>query len=615
MFLEQVKDLEINPDEIDSVFLTHAHKDAIGGLEDLDKWIGKKINVYVPEGVNVFRFSKEFKNLNIVNLKPYEEIEIGDYNITPFRVIHYEYHPTLGKKFPTYGYRINNVVYAEDMEAIPEKSIKYFKNADTIIADGTMWFGKQIRGHLSIDKTLLLAKKFQPNNLIIIQAGRTYPNQSEALVEIKKFWDSIKGDTETNIYLSYDGMRFNANELRDDVKLDEGIYLPEPHARLIREGEKKLIIKEKEYPNMVGKPLFYMDDKYAYGILRLKKPKKISLKEFGMLKQEHKITDEERIKWWNGANEFYAYEFDILSTFEEPKPIELPKGVQTFVESTKFLSEDLEETGSGDVGGGETTGFGLQPIWIWGRKKKGKIEVKLPSKEVIKLIQKIETYDPTKVNNAQLADDWRIVNGWYSTYIETEGKGIKFSKETIINLAKLIYQEIVKRVKEGKMKHEFKPEKMKPHSRELYRIVSGESVIMAEWRDLKFLENLQDFTVIKDCISLIGSSVTQEHKPHDIDLLIRFDEPKNDFLKRAIEVRIAKMLPEELQDKVHFVWGEKEGPHDSFIPLYDLCFRKINPPKVVVMNENKIKLMEPYVPQKPLGSAYYDIDKFIEALL
>jgi phosphoribosyl 1,2-cyclic phosphodiesterase len=165
MFLEQVKDLEINPDEIDSVFLTHAHKDAIGGLEDLDKWIGKKINVYVPEGVNVFRFSKEFKNLNIINLQPYKEIEIGDYNITPFRVIHYEYYPTLGKKFPTYGYRINNVVYAEDMEAIPEKSIKYFKNADTIIADGAMWFGKQIRGHLSVDKTLLLAKKFQPNNL------------------------------------------------------------------------------------------------------------------------------------------------------------------------------------------------------------------------------------------------------------------------------------------------------------------------------------------------------------------------------------------------------------------------------------------------------------------
>jgi len=231
------------------------------------------------------------------------------------------------------------------------------------------------------------------------------------------------------------------------------------------------------------------------------------------------------------------------------------------------------------------------------------------------LIEDVINYNPSKPNNLQLADNWRIVNAWYSTYKKTDGKGIKFSKETIINLAKIIYNEIVKRVKEEKMKHEFNPEKMEDSSLELYKAVSGKSIIMYDWSDLKFLDNFSDFTVIKDCISLIGSSVTQEHKPNDIDILIRLNEPENKFLKRAVEVRITKMLPEVLQNKLHFVWGEKEGPHDSFIPLFDLKFRRIKPIKLITMaQEGKSELFTPYFPQKPYGSAYYDLDKFLEMI-
>ena len=165
------------------------------------------------------------------------------------------------------------------------------------------------------------------------------------------------------------------------------------------------------------------------------------------------------------------------------------------------------------------------------------------------------------------------------------------------------------------MKHKFETEKMKPASLELYKIVS-KSYILADWRDLKFLDNLDDFTIIKDCISLIGSSVTQEHKPHDIDILIRLAKP-NEFLKRAVEVRLAKMFPEELQDKLHFVWGEEAGPHDSYIPLFDLQFKRIRPTKIITMIQDlsgKVSLMKPFVPMKPFGSAYYDLNKFIEAL-
>jgi DNA adenine methylase Dam len=275
--------------------------------------------------------------------------------------------------------------------------------------------------------------------------------------------------------------------------------------------------------------------------------------------------------------------------------------------------EDLAQTGSGSVQGGSISGSGLQPIWIFGKKKKGKNIYKLSTKNLMELIKNVNDYDVTNVNNVQLSDDWRIVNAWYSTYIKTEGKGIKFSKETIVNLAKLIYDELVKRVKSG-MKHEFKVESMTPNTLALYKIVSSGNIIenSSGAKNIEYLDSLGDFVVIKDCISLIGSSVTQEHEPNDVDLLIRMREPDSSFMKRAVEVRLQKMVPKEIQNKLHFVWGEKEGPHDSFIPLFDLAFKRIKPAKIITMSEGEVKLFKPYSPQKPFGSAYYDLNKFLE---
>jgi DNA adenine methylase Dam len=276
--------------------------------------------------------------------------------------------------------------------------------------------------------------------------------------------------------------------------------------------------------------------------------------------------------------------------------------------------ESLAQTGSGSVQGGSISGGGLQPIWIFGKKRKGKNIYKLSSKNLAELIKNVNDYDVSKVNDAQLADDWRITNAWYSTYIKAGGKGIKFSKETIVNIAKLIYDEIVKRVKEGKMKHEFKVESMTPNALALYKIVSSGNIIenSDSMQNLAYLNKLDDFTVIKDCISLIGSSITQEHTPHDIDLLIRMKEPDSSFMKRAVEIRLSKMVPKEFQNKLHFVWGEKEGPHDSFMPLYDLAFRRIKNTRVILMAESEVKLFKPYLPQKPYGSAFYDLNKFLE---
>jgi hypothetical protein len=144
------------------------------------------------------------------------------------------------------------------------------------------------------------------------------------------------------------------------------------------------------------------------------------------------------MKWWPYKEVLYAYNFDIINLFTEPREV-----VFTSIVNCEFFVRDFEF---------------------------------LNFKE--ELITDISSYT-AQGTDKQIADDWRIVNAWYST--KKSGGKLKHSIEDIINLAGIIYREIVKRVDAGKMKHDFEPDKMKPLSKELYDIVSkNKTGIMSE---------------------------------------------------------------------------------------------------------------------------------------
>lgn len=202
---EQIKREKIK--NINAVLISHAHRDACMGLSLLDKWTEKEIVIYAPSKVLAHkRLKKKFKNLILKPILPYKKTKIEGLTIIPFRVIHAEAFPT-GKDFPCYGYKINNIVYAEDMENIPEKSEKYFKEARTIIIDSAMWFGKQIRGHMNTKQSLEFLNKFNPKIGILTQAGHTYPSFLEAKKKINEYWSEING--KGKIFLSYDGLKLS----------------------------------------------------------------------------------------------------------------------------------------------------------------------------------------------------------------------------------------------------------------------------------------------------------------------------------------------------------------------------------------------------------------------
>jgi site-specific DNA-adenine methylase len=122
-----------------------------------------------------------------------------------------------------------------------------------------------------------------------------------------------------------------------------------------------------------------------------------------------------------------------------------------------------------------------------------------------------------------------------------------------------------------------------------------------------FASKFSDAVLIKDFVSIVGSSVEKDSY-NDIDILIRLSNP-TDFLKRAIETRIEKEYDDK--KKLHFIWGDSEGPHDSFVPIFDLKLAKLEP-KVVSMSEG-ITPMVSFNPMKP-GKRFYNIEKTLDYL-
>ena len=216
---------------------------------------------------------------------------------------------------------------------------------------------------------------------------------------------------------------------------------------------------------------------------------------------------------------------------------------------------------------------------------------------VEEMIKDVDSYDPTKVETKVLLDDWRIANAWYSSMVS--GIKIKHSKETVINIAKNIYTEMKKRG------IRFSPDMMKPHSKELFRIITGQ-VTPQKLNELEEVKYFRNFSIIKNAISLVGSSVNSRFEEyHDLDIHIKLEEPKNSYIRRAVETRIWKMFPPETRGKLHFVWGDPQGSHDEFIPLYDLALIRTSPQIVEMYDLTDIRILHPFPPLKTMVRTFF----------
>ena len=86
-----------------------------------------------------------------------------------------------------------------------------------------------------------------------------------------------------------------------------GLIIVAPYGTHIRKRKKDIIVKSKKVKPISNENLLLIENKVGLGIIRLGTPEKINLKQFDKLKDNHLISEEDRIKWWPKYKNLYMY--------------------------------------------------------------------------------------------------------------------------------------------------------------------------------------------------------------------------------------------------------------------------------------------------------------------
>ena len=174
-FVEQ----SVNVPDLDGVLLTHAHRDAAGGIAALRRWWMARtrgpLRVFAsPQTIAVLR--ERFRRLDgfeLIEVDDGEQHRIGDVTAGATEV------PHAGQsRFRTYAWRLrehtSSIVYASDVGRLEPPLRRFSDDADILVIDGAMW-RRSLFAHLTIDQELPKLCAWSVRRILLTQIGRTAP--------------------------------------------------------------------------------------------------------------------------------------------------------------------------------------------------------------------------------------------------------------------------------------------------------------------------------------------------------------------------------------------------------------------------------------------------------
>lgn len=187
------------------------------------------------------------------------------------------------------------------------------------------------------------------------------------------------------------------------IEQRDGLFLEEPHAEWVWLGKQGMILLDKNYTEMVEVALYLCDSRFTYGVVRLHEPFKINFKEFKERQNIHLVSDADAEKWWPKKKDFWIYSFDWIKKFEKMERVNISNSpTSNALKNIEFLMDREFE-----------------------------------------LIRNVKQYNPISLDNESLLKDWEIIRGWINSKLN--GEEIPHSNETVMNLAKMVAEELINR--------------------------------------------------------------------------------------------------------------------------------------------------------------------------
>jgi len=166
-------------ERLDAALLTHAHRDAAGGVPALRRWCRAHGHPRVrtlasPQALAVLaERHRRLDHVDAIAVEPGERRRIGQLEIAALEVPH-----ARDPRFRTYAWRLRRagvtVVYASDVARLERALERFAADADLLVIDGEMW-RRQLFAHLTIDRALPELCRWSPTRILLTQIGRTAP--------------------------------------------------------------------------------------------------------------------------------------------------------------------------------------------------------------------------------------------------------------------------------------------------------------------------------------------------------------------------------------------------------------------------------------------------------
>jgi phosphoribosyl 1,2-cyclic phosphate phosphodiesterase len=193
---------------VHAVLYTHEHADHIFGLDDLrlmQFYLGGPVPLYCEELVEArIRKSYDYAFTPAADLHPGAVPQLVFRRITtePFDVLGARFTPIRlrhGPRFDVLGFRVGNVAYCTDVNAIPKESMAQLTGLDTLVLDALR--PKSHTTHFSLAEAVEIARQLQPR--------QTYFTHMSHELE----HDATNASLPPGMALAYDGQRIPLNKI------------------------------------------------------------------------------------------------------------------------------------------------------------------------------------------------------------------------------------------------------------------------------------------------------------------------------------------------------------------------------------------------------------------